>query len=193
MDEKGFLLGVLGKTKRVYTKDGGFNKEKLKTGQDGSRDWISLIATICQDGSSLPPWIIYPSDSGTVLDTWLEDFKPDQLLGWFSASESGWTNHQLAQEWLVKLFDRFTRKKARNQRDTRLLITDGHSSHLNIDFLDLCERLNIVVCILPPHSTHRLQPLDVGIFSPLATTYSHQLANWLSSTCGLISLSKRHF
>ena len=45
----------------------------------------------------------------------------------------------------------------------RLFIIDGHSSHLNMKFMDFCEAHRIVLGFLPPHSTHRLQPLDVGV------------------------------
>ena len=42
-------------------------------------------------------------------------------------------------------------------------------------FLDLAREKNIIPLILPPHSTHRLQPLDVGFFGPLSSAYSKGL------------------
>ena len=47
--------------------------------------------------------------------------------------------------------------------------------------------------ILPPHSTHRLQPLDVGIFSPLATAYSKEIDNLVQSSMGFSRVTKRSF
>jgi len=38
--------------------------------------------------------------------------------------------------WLTTLFDVETKKKARNGRFWRLLILDGHGSHININFLN---------------------------------------------------------
>jgi len=32
-----------------------------------------------------------------------------------------------------------------------------------------------LVAVYPPHSTHRLQPLDISLFAPLATRYSQEL------------------
>ncbi len=49
----------------------------------------------------------------------------------------------------------------------RLLILDGHGSHLTSRFLAYCFSVSIDVVILPPHSSHRLQPLDVAVFGPL--------------------------
>jgi len=38
--------------------------------------------------------------------------------------------------------------------------------------MDYCETNQIALYCLPPHSTHILQPLDVGLFSPLQHYYS---------------------
>jgi hypothetical protein len=38
-----------------------------------------------------------------------------------------------------------------------------------------------------------LQPLDVGLFSPLSSAYSHQLEEYLAKTQGLLSLKKGDF
>ena len=60
-------------------------------------------------------------------------------------------------------------------------------------FLDWCKANRILVVAFPPHSTHRLQPLDVSLFSPLATYYSQELNRWIHNCQGLISITKRHF
>ncbi|KJK73352.1 hypothetical protein H634G_11476 [Metarhizium anisopliae BRIP 53293] len=62
-----------------------------------------------------------------------------------------------------------------------------------MDFLEWCDQHRIIIAVFPPHSTHRLQPLDVSLFSPLSTAYSNQLIQSTAKTQGLISLSKREF
>lgn len=49
------------------------------------------------------------------------------------------------------------------------------------------------MAVYPPHSTHRLQPLDVSLFSPLAIYYSQELDLFLHKSQGLCSLTKRNF
>ena len=66
MDEKGFLIGYLQKVRRIFPKALLKTCKLLGTGQDGSRYWITLIATICADGSSLPPALIYKAVSGNL-------------------------------------------------------------------------------------------------------------------------------
>ncbi|RKK07648.1 hypothetical protein BFJ65_g17853 [Fusarium oxysporum f. sp. cepae] len=193
MDEKGFLLGVINRTKRVFDVNAKRQGKLLGASQDGNRSWITFLACICQDMTSLPPFLIYQGKPGQVQDTWLTDFDPEHQSAFFSTSETGWTSHELGKEWLVGVFDRFTKAKARNGRDYRLLITDGHSSHINMGFLDWCDAHRIIVAVFPPHSTHRLQPLDVSLFGPLSTAYTNRLVQWTSKTQGLTGLSKREF
>jgi len=74
------------------------------------------------------------------------------------------------------VFDRSTKLKA--GRSYRLLILDGHGSHVTMDFIEYCDNHRILLCIFAPHSTHTLQPLDVVMFKPLSCQrldlYCHQ-------------------
>ena len=60
-------------------------------------------------------------------------------------------------------------------------------------FLNKCDELQILVLVLPPHSTHQLQPLDVGLFQPLSTAYSLEVNNFLTKGLGMVSMTKRKF
>jgi hypothetical protein len=189
-DEKGFVLGQASATQRIMS------AEALRTGrikwacQDSSREFVSLLASVCADSTALPTTLIYKGKSNDLQDTWLQDFE-EQEIAYFAASANGWTDNSLGLQWLEKVFDPYTKTKAGNRR--RLLIVDGHSSHVNMRFIEAADRLRIIILILPPHSTHRLQPLDVGLFSPLATAYTKELNNLMFSSTGLVSMSKRMF
>ncbi|RPA92449.1 hypothetical protein L873DRAFT_1566000, partial [Choiromyces venosus 120613-1] len=58
-----------------------------------------------------------------------------------------------------------------------LLLVNGHSSHVNMKFLDFCISQKIIPYCLPLHITHRLQPLDVCIFSPYKHQYQKELTH----------------
>jgi len=60
-----------------------------------------------------------------------------------------------------------------------LLIIDGHDSHVTWEFLDYCLQNDIIPLCLPAHSTHILQPLDVGLFGPLQSNYSKCLDDFV--------------
>lgn len=59
------------------------------------------------------------------------------------------------------------------------MILDGHGSHVTPEFIEYADQHKILLMIFPPHSTHRLQPLDVSLFKPLSTAYSDELSHFL--------------
>ena len=190
-DEKGFLIGVANRTNRIMTREAYDNGRVTHASQDGNKEFISLLACVGADGTVLPPALIYKGSSGDLQDTWLEDWDASEQEAFFAATENGWNCDALGLQWLQKLFDPYTTTKAGNRR--RLLIVDGHSSHVNMKFIDHCDSKRIILLVLPPHSTHRLQPLDVSLFSPLSTFYTQELNLRLSQSLGLVSMTKRDF
>ena len=80
---------------------------------DGSRDWLTVAATMCADGTALAPLLIYQSDAGTIQDSWLRDFDLEEQDCFFSSSDSGWTSDEIGSKWLQELFDTRTAAKAR--------------------------------------------------------------------------------
>jgi hypothetical protein len=176
-------------TKRILSHEAYKSGRVKHSKQDGSREFISLLACICADGTALPPALIYTGESHDLQDTWVEDLGDE--TAYFAASDNGWSCDDLGLQWLLKVFERHTKTKA--GRSKRLLIVDGHSSHVNIKFLDTADRLRIIVHIMPPHSTHRLQPLDVGLFGPLSTAYNNALNNLMHRSLGMVYMSKRLF
>jgi hypothetical protein len=54
----------------------------------------------------------------------------------------------------------------------RMLVLDGHRSHLTTEFDHTCTKNNIIPICMPPHSSHLLQPLDIGCFAVLKRRYT---------------------
>jgi hypothetical protein len=52
MDEKGFMIGVMGRSKRVFDKKVYKSKEATAAVQDGNREWVTVIACVCSDGEA---------------------------------------------------------------------------------------------------------------------------------------------
>jgi hypothetical protein len=150
MDEKGFMRGVLTHSKRVFSRR-LYEKGKIKAHiQDGNQEWITLLACICADGPHLKPALIYRSASGLIQESWLQAFNPNNHRAYFASSPSGWTNNDIGLAWLKQVFDQSTKLKA--GRSYRLLILDGHGSHLTMDFIKYCNCNRILLAIYPPHS-----------------------------------------
>ncbi|KAL0940553.1 transposase [Colletotrichum truncatum] len=86
-------------------------------------------------------------------------------------------------------FDIYT--KPRTSGKYRLLVVDGHESHHSAAFELFCQENNIITLCMPAHSSHLLQPLDVGCFQPLKNAYGRQIENKMRR--GTTHISKEDF
>jgi hypothetical protein len=48
-----------------------------KSKQDGSREFISILACISAIGKWIPPLLIYKSESGDLISTWVDEVMID--------------------------------------------------------------------------------------------------------------------
>jgi hypothetical protein len=55
--------------KRIMTRSSYDQGKATKARQDGSREFISLLASIYTDGTVLPPTLIYQGTSGDLQDS----------------------------------------------------------------------------------------------------------------------------
>jgi hypothetical protein len=162
-DEAGFTMGKI-TTQLVVT--ASERRGRPKAIQPGNREWVTLIAAINAAGWSVPPFLIFAGQYH--LSAWYEEAEIPRDWA-IAVSDNGWTNNKLGVEWL-KHFVKHTDGKVVGAR--RLLILDGHESHHSLEFQELCKENNIYTLCMPPHSSHLLQPLDVGCFAPLKRAYS---------------------
>jgi hypothetical protein len=191
MDEKGFLLGVIGKSKRIFSKI-AWERGGVKTNiQDGNREWVTCVATICGDGTHIPSLLIFASKNLSLQLSWVQDIDPTKATEHVTSTLTGWTNDTIGLDWLESIFDRYTKLKAQNS--WRLLILDGHGSHLTRAFLAYCMDNRIILFFYPPHSTHTLQPLDVVMFRSLSHHYRLGLSYRVQRSAGLLPVKKMDF
>jgi len=90
-------------------------------------------------------------------------------------SDNGWTTDEIGLRWLQNTFIPAT--NGRMIGKYRLLVLDGHGSHLTPRFDEICSQNDIIPICMPAHSSHLLQPLDVGCFSPLKRAYGRLVDN----------------
>lgn len=73
----------------------------------------------------------------------------------------------------------------------RLLVVEGFTGHTTLAFTEYYIKFIIIIAILPPHSTHLIQPLNVGMSQPLKA--AHQKALRKSLTEGNLTFSRIDF
>lgn len=180
-DESGFQIGVA-KNQRVLVRSEHKHRAVCAPGSN-NRELLTVAECISADGEVLPPFLILKGV--TLLERYLPDLPAQWLVG---TSETAFINDELAIEYFQH-FNRYS--KQRQQGSHRLLLLDGHGSHLTKQVIDFCNWNNIIIYTLPPHSTHFLQPLDVGVFQ--AYKHFHKEAIDAATRAGSYDFSRVDF
>jgi hypothetical protein len=134
-------------------------------------------------GQFLPLYVVYKGLH--LYDTWCFGGPQDVR---FTCSPSGWMETDQFCEWFEKIFIQNTA----HLEGPKLLIFDGHSSHINTKVVDLALANNIELFCLPAHTSSILQPLDVGVFKGVKNSWRKCLrAYYDESRCS--NVEKRTF
>ena len=123
----------------------------LTSGEKGKTH--TVVACVSASGHAIPPLMIYPRKRGIP-----ESMKIGAVPGTiFMTSDNGW----IMQEIYLKRFTFFI--KSIPPRPV-LLIEDGHGFHITLDVIELSCTNDVHLLCLPSHTSHILQPLDIGVF-----------------------------
>lgn len=124
----------------------------------------------------MEPYVIFKGEN--LVSSWLPKELPS---GWkFTTNNNGWTNNYHGFQW-IQHFNARTKLRLQSPHEYRLLLCDGHDSHISADFVGYCIQNRIELILLPPHSSHLMQPLDVAIFGPLKLSLAHKQARLFRS------------
>ena len=138
---------------------------------------ITAMVTVSAKGKIFRPGIILANlkNLPEELNEHVHDFD-------FYSSRSGWVTKEVFEVWAMNLAHEVTNWKQqlpahlRNKRV--LLLVDGHGSRKSAKAISYLNQYGIDVLIFPGHSTHVLQPFDVGLASLLKTRMAEHINKW---------------
>ena len=138
----------------------------------------SVTCVVCMSavGYFVPPMLIYKRKR---MKAELCHGAPPGCV--FSCQEKGWMSNAGFVDWLQHFIS-----VVRPTKESRVvLILDGHVTHCkNLEAIELAKNNGVRMVSLPPHTTHRLQPLDVSFFGPMGKYYDEAMRSWLRSNVG---------
>lgn len=173
MDETGFT--AVQKPQKVFAQKGKHQVGAITSLERGRN--VTFVCCVSATGHYVPPMIIYPRKR---LKPELTEGAPAGSV--FKCQEKGWINTELFAAWL----EHFISIVHPSLDEKVLLILDGHVSHTqNIAALSRAREVGILMLSLPPHCTHRLQPLDLTLFKPLSTFYNQAVDSWMRANPGI--------
>lgn len=168
VDETGLCI-VQSKKEAVIALKGKKQVGQLTSAERGAL--ITVIACMNPVGQYIPPFLIFPRVK--VPASYLDGtpFNTD-----YDCHKSGWIQMDIFTKW----FQHFLKYAKPTKELPVLLILDGHNTHTrNADVIELARKNNVVIISIPPHTSHKTQPLDRTFMGPLKAYYSSEVRKFL--------------
>lgn len=160
IDESG-ISSVPTKLPKVISPTGARRVAKIVSAERGKN--VTAVLGINAVGMYIPPFLIF---SRKRMDKQLAEGTPPGTVA--IGNESGW----MTSESFLLYLEHFSKYVKSTSENPILLLLDNHSSHVSLQAINFCRTNHITMLGFPPHTTHKLQPLDVAVFGPLKTYYS---------------------
>jgi hypothetical protein len=158
---------------RVLATRGERQVASVTSGECGTL--VTMCNAVSASGISVPPYYIFPRVN--FKDIFLKNGTPG-CSG--TAQPTGWMTEQTFQEWFQH-FLKFTQPSTTNPI---LLILDNHETHMSSQFIDKAKENGVVLVTIPPHTSHKLQPLDISVYGPFKRLFNREMDTWLSNHGG---------
>lgn len=126
--------------------------------------WGECQRVLATGAADVAPFILYKGVH--LYARWTRDGPAGTVYG---VSQSGWMEGKNFVSWFKKLFAPAVSPLLTT--GPVILFVDGHHSHLTIELIQEARGRNIHIYCLPPHTTHILQPLDVGVYGPVKKSW----------------------
>ena len=136
---------------------------------------VTCAIAINATGNSVPPIFIFPRKKFQA--HFIRDGPPGSIG---TANGSGW----MQEDDFVVFLKHFVNHAKPDKDDPVLLILDNHDSHLSIEALNFCKESGIILLSLPPHTSHKLQPLDRGVYGPFKKAVNSVCDSWMLNNPG---------
>ena len=128
--------------------------------------------------TQIPPYFVFPGKR--FQHEFLEGTTPGSN-GIVSQTGSGWSNSKIFMHYLENHFLKFVQGDSEQHK---LIIYDGHKSHVNPQVAEWAREHKIILFVLPPHYSHVLQPLDVSCFGPFQNIYNQEAQKFMLKNRG---------
>ena len=134
---------------------------KLTSGERGAL--VTALYAVNAAGNSVPPMLVFPRVK--FRDHMMKGAPPDSIS---VANPSGWMSTACFTEFMKH----FIKHTKRSKDCPVILILDNHDSHISIETINLSKENGVPLLTLPPHCSHKLQPLDRSVYGPFKTFYN---------------------
>ncbi|XP_036341977.1 uncharacterized protein LOC118751305 [Rhagoletis pomonella] len=136
---------------------------------------VTMVGIVNASGNHIPPIYVFPRKR--MNPNFLNGSVPGSIA---LLANNGWMNSELFIDVLIHI-----RSHARcTIDDPILLLMDNHASHCSLDSVIYSRDNGICLLSFPPHTSHKLQPLDVSVFGPFKKFCKHSFNDFTVNNPG---------
>ena len=132
----------------------------------------TLLCCVCASGMSIAPMVVF---KGVRMN---ERLAKTPMLSLVRLSPKGWINADLFAEWFQQLIESIS------SQSPAVLFMHSHASHTTPEILSKTSDNGTYFVTFPSHTTHLLQPLDVGVYKPLTEGWKNEVEKCLTEHPG---------
>jgi len=129
---------------------------KKLTSNNDKQSW-TILACCSADGNFIPISLMYKAKN--IQSCWRANGPYNAV---YNTSDSGWMEKKQFTHWFSQVFIPNANKVDPIGR--KLLLLDGHASHISIDLIETARNNSVDLFRLPAHTSHIMQPCDLSLF-----------------------------
>ncbi|CAG2252971.1 unnamed protein product [Mytilus edulis] len=145
----------------------------------GRSSTTTILGCGSASGFAVPPYFVF--EGKRMNNEWMNGATPGAVG---AVSDSGWSNTNIFRQYLT---DHFLKHILGRNNDNVLHLLYGHKSHVAVDIIECAQEHHIIIHVLPAHTSHILQPLDVGCYWPLQRIYDNECHKTIRQNSSVIT------
>lgn len=153
---------------KILAQKGAKQIGTMTSGERGAN--VTIIAAVNGVGNTVPPLFVFPR---VHLKEHMLKGAPPGSVG--AANPSGWSNEAI----FYKFIEHFLSHAQPSLAKPHLLIYDNHESHISLNVINKAKESGLYLLTIPPHTSHKLQPLDRSVFGPFKNYYYKAMSEWM--------------
>jgi DDE superfamily endonuclease/helix-turn-helix, Psq domain len=169
-----------GTEKAIFKKGTKYAERVLNT----SKSAISIMFCGSAEGEMMPPYVVYKAQN--MYESWRRGGPKGTR---YNCTKSGWFDSCVFTDW----FTSCALPVLRRQQGKKVIVGDNLASHISDAVITLCKQNDVEFVCLPPNSTDKLQPLDVGYFAPMKAAWRKILLEFKLKNPREASIPKSEF
>lgn len=171
IDETG--VSTVQKPSKVIARKGTKQVGSISSQERGTL--VTLCVAVNAVGNTVPPMFVFPRLR--FQDHFIRD-GPVGCIG--TGNKSGW----MQDNEFLDFMKHFVKHVKPSETNRVLVLLDNHSSHISISLIEFCRTNFITLLSFPPHTSHRLQPLDRGVYGPFKKYFNNAGDQWMKNNPG---------